>query len=84
MQRRADSVRIERTRKAVGTGMVRSSVRMGGDGPVRRRCRSRPIIKGLAFGFYGKWSLEVDGFTEEVASKDKSTPGRRGGTREDG
>ena len=58
--------------------MVWSSVPKGVGGPIQRRCRSRPGKKGLAFGFYGDWSREVDDFIAEVAKKGGSTPGRFG------
>ena len=52
MQRRADSVRKEWTRKAAEAGSVWSNVPEKVGGPVQRRCRSRPGVRGLAFGFY--------------------------------
>ena len=78
MQRRADSVRKEWTRKAAEAGRVLNNVPMGADGPIQQRCRSRPVIKGLAFGFYGDWNREVDDFIAEVAKKGGSIPGRFG------
>ena len=79
MQRRADSVRKEWTRKAAEAGRVWRNVPMRVDGgPIQRRFRSRPGIKGLAFGFYGDWSREVDNFIAEVAKKGGSTPERFG------
>ena len=78
MQRRADSVRKEWTRKAAEADRVWNNVPKGGDGPIQRRLRSRPGIKGLAFGFFGEWSREVDDFIAEVARNGGSTPERFG------
>ena len=75
MQRRADSLRKEWTRKA---GWVWSSAPKGAGRPIQRRYRSMPVIRGLAFGFYGDWSREVDDFIAEVAKKGGSVPGRFG------
>ena len=69
MQRRADSVRKEWTRKAAEAGRVWNSVPKEVDGPIQRRFRSRPGIKGLAFGFYGDWSREVDNFMAPSRTK---------------
>ena len=71
-------MRKEWTRKAAEADMVWNSVPKGVDGPIQRRFRSRPGIKGLAFGFYGDWSREVDDFIAEVAMKRGSTPERPG------
>ena len=78
MQRRADSVRKEWTRKAAEADRVWNNVPKGVDGPIQRRFRSRPGIKGLAFGFFGEWSREVDDFIAEVAKNGGSTPERFG------
>ena len=78
MQRRADSVRKEWTRKAAEADRVWNNVPKGVDGPIQRRLRSRPGIKGLAFGFFGEWSREVDDFIAEVAKNGGSTPERFG------
>ena len=67
MQRRADSVRMEWTRKAAGAGRVWSSVPKGAGGPIQWRCRSKPGIKGLAFGFYGEWGRGICSHIAEVA-----------------
>ena len=48
---------------------MRNNVPKGVDGPIQRRFRSRPDIKGLAFGFYGEWTREVDDFIAEGAKK---------------
>ena len=71
-------MRKEWTRKAAEAGRVWGSVPKRVGGPIQRRFRSRPGIKGLAFGFYGDWSREVDDFIAEVAKKGGSTPERFG------
>ena len=75
LQQRADSVRSEWTRKAANAGRVWGSVPKGAGGPIQRRYRSRPVIKGLAFGFCGDWSREVGDFIAEVAKKGGRPPG---------
>ena len=54
-------MRKEWTRKAAEADRVWNNIPKGVGGPIQRRFRSRPGIKGLAFGFYGDWSREVDG-----------------------
>ena len=78
MQMRADSVRMEWTRKITETGRVWDSAPKGGGGPIQRRCRSRPAIKGLVFGFNGERGREVNYFIAEVAGKGGSATERIG------
>ena len=74
MQQRADSVRKEWIRKAAEAGRVWSSVPKGAGGPIQRRYQSRPVIKGLAFGFYGDWSRGLGNFIAEMAKKGGRPP----------
>ena len=71
-------MREEWTRKAVEADRAWSSVPKEAGGPVQRRCRSRPAIKGLAFGFYRDLCRKMDDFIAEVAKKGRSTPERFG------
>ena len=71
-------MRKEWIRKATEADRVWNGVPKGAGGPIQRRCRSRPVIKGLAFGFYGDLSREVNDFIAEVAKKGRSTSERFG------
>jgi len=64
--------------KAAEAGRVWNNIPKGVGGPIQRRCRSRPAIKGLAFGFYRDLCRKMDDFIAEVAKKGGSTPGRFG------
>ena len=68
-------MRAEWTRKAAEAGRVWCSVSKGGGGPMQRRYRSRPAIKGLAYGERGR---EAGDFIAEVARKGWSAHQRSG------